>query len=493
VLLDEAGLTFDHVDAASGGCFNAALLANGYCGSEIAQIWKDNPPSRFFQLNWGGLLRGPWTPSIGKSQAIRKIIRDEWKLDFNKIRARTQPAFTFNVFDFTLKKVLVKNQSALTEDLLVGCVSLVMWFQPVVIDEHIMIDAVYCRDANVGEAVRRGADEIWAIWTVADRSEYRAGFLAQYFHIIEAAANGRFREEWNEIARVNAAIDADGEDNTRSATDLMLLPGDVAPAGPPPGRKRVVQHLIEQKVPVHYLVIFGRDRMADAVNAGIADARAYCRERSILTRTFAIPTAVEKPVGFGFTETMSGPVQIDGLASTFAFKLTIATDSLDQLLQHPEHLAKATGTVAWAPAGTRPRPVEEGTCQLLVSGQAPDGRCVPQRKRFIYRLYFTAADETRYLLHGEKILPGRKKPNPWRDTTTLYTTLSRIGVDGSSVPVGDGTLRLAFLAFLKELTTFRVTNAGLWGALRSLVRFFVFFVGQTWDVYARAIIEYGPY
>jgi predicted acylesterase/phospholipase RssA len=493
VLLDEVGLTFDHVDAASGGCFNAALLANGYSGTEIAQTWRDSKPAEFFRLNWNGLFRGLWSPSIGDSRGIRTIMRDRWKLDFNKIRAQTYPIYTFNVFDFTLKQVLIKEQSELTEDLLVACVSLVMWFQPVQIDNHIMFDAVYCRDANVGEAIRRGADEIWAIWTVADRSDYRPGFLAQYFHIIEAAADGRFKEEWREIARVNAAIDAVGEDSSRHETDLMLFPGDVAPAAPPPGRKRVTQHLIQQEVPVQYVVIFGRDRMAESVNAGITDARAYCLERGLLNRSYVVPAPGRKPVGFGFSETMSGSVKVAESVSKFTFKLKIATASLDDLLLNPDHRAEAVGTVMWAPAGITPRPVEEGSCQLLVSERAPDGREVPQRKRFIYRLRFSASDGTPYLLYGEKILPNGSGTNPWRDTTTLFTTLSRLAADGTAEPLGEGTLRLGLLAFLNELTTFRVTNVGAWGAVRSIVRFFVFFLGRTWDVYARWIIEYAPY
>ena len=36
VWLDEAGLTFDHVDGASGGVFNLAMMCQGMSGLEIA-------------------------------------------------------------------------------------------------------------------------------------------------------------------------------------------------------------------------------------------------------------------------------------------------------------------------------------------------------------------------------------------------------------------------------------------------------------------------
>ena len=36
VWLDEAGLTFDHADGASGGCFNLAMYCQGFSGKKIA-------------------------------------------------------------------------------------------------------------------------------------------------------------------------------------------------------------------------------------------------------------------------------------------------------------------------------------------------------------------------------------------------------------------------------------------------------------------------
>ena len=40
VWLDEANLTFDHADGASGGVFNLALYCQGMSGTEIAEIWR---------------------------------------------------------------------------------------------------------------------------------------------------------------------------------------------------------------------------------------------------------------------------------------------------------------------------------------------------------------------------------------------------------------------------------------------------------------------
>src|SRR4051794_41633059 len=40
VLLDEAGLTFDHADGASGGTFNLAMWGQGMSGKKIADAWR---------------------------------------------------------------------------------------------------------------------------------------------------------------------------------------------------------------------------------------------------------------------------------------------------------------------------------------------------------------------------------------------------------------------------------------------------------------------
>jgi hypothetical protein len=44
VWLDEAGLRFDHVDGASGGTFNLAMLCQGISGTEIADNWRRTSP-----------------------------------------------------------------------------------------------------------------------------------------------------------------------------------------------------------------------------------------------------------------------------------------------------------------------------------------------------------------------------------------------------------------------------------------------------------------
>lgn len=44
VLLDQAGLEFEHADGASGGCFNLAMLQSGLSGTQIADNWRKTGP-----------------------------------------------------------------------------------------------------------------------------------------------------------------------------------------------------------------------------------------------------------------------------------------------------------------------------------------------------------------------------------------------------------------------------------------------------------------
>jgi hypothetical protein len=87
----------------------------------------------------------------------------------------------------------------------------------VTIGGDIYIDPVFVTDANIEEAIRRGADELWIIWTVSERGEWNDGFIANYFQIIETAANGNFKRMLKRIDENNLAI-AEGSRGSSAAT-----------------------------------------------------------------------------------------------------------------------------------------------------------------------------------------------------------------------------------------------------------------------------------
>jgi predicted acylesterase/phospholipase RssA len=255
VWLDEAGLTFDHADGASGGVFNLAMYCQGMSGSEIADNWRRFNPLAGVSVNWRHPRRSVFTYDRFRANVLRSL----WGLDWRAIRATSTEA-TFNLYDFSAQETVVVPADQMDEDRLVSAVSLPMWFPPVTIGGDEYIDAVYATDANLDEALRRGADELWIVWTVSVLGRWRHGFVNEYFQVIEASANSSLRDPLRRIELNNAAF----------ARGLPCEWG-----------RHVEVKLLQAEVPVHYLFNFTRERIAHGVDLGVATARRWCAENGI--------------------------------------------------------------------------------------------------------------------------------------------------------------------------------------------------------------------
>lgn len=174
----------------------------------------------------------------------------------------------------------------MTEDLLVACISLPMWFPPVRIDGHTYIDAVFNTDANLEEAIRRGADELWVIWTVSPRSQWEDGFVGNYFNVIEVAANGRLNDILRRIEASNAAH---------------------AAGQPAEWDRTIAVKILQAEVPLHYLINLNADRVTQAVERGVSEARRWCLQNKISLEAPGLdPPAASPPISLSFTEEMMG-------------------------------------------------------------------------------------------------------------------------------------------------------------------------------------------
>lgn len=478
VWMDEAGLTFEHADGASGGCFNLAMYCQGLTGRQIADNWRNLDPFLPVDPNLTGVW--PFSTSMFKYDNFRQRVLPFWGIDFNKIRA-SQKGATFNVFNFSKKQLEVIPPAQMSEDLLVASTSLPMWFPPVVINNDTYFDAVFITDANVAEAVARGADELWAIWTVSRRDEWRPGFVNEYFQIIETVADTNFFTYWKRIEASNAKIAA----------------GQTGEFG-----RHITLNLIEAEVPVHYLLNFSRDRMAEAVNRGVEDARAWCRARNIpLTAGPAYPPPTPgAKTSLQFTEEMKGFVSKGAAANTrleyetaagagrnangaFMFHLDVKVDDVDQFLTSPAHRTQATGYVEAALYGGRCP--AQGTIDLLVdSGD-------PTKKQMRYRIFFTAAGQD-YTHVGFKDISGHTVGDVWPETTTLYVQILKGRVnEGATGPVdASGVLIIRPEDFvLRQMLSFRV-DGPLAARAPALARFGAMFMGKLWDVYGHQL---GPF
>jgi predicted acylesterase/phospholipase RssA len=469
VWLDEAGLRFDHVDGASGGTFNLAMLCQGMSGTEIADNWRRKSPVDGVSVNVRQLGRLAYAESLLTLDRYRKNVFPAWGLDWDAVRASRLCA-TFNVYNFSRQELEVLPPARMSEDFLAACVSLPMWFPPIWIDGSAYIDPVYVTDANLEEAIDRGAEEIWVIWTVSERGAWRPGFVATYFQIIEATANGHYRRVVARIERNNAAI----------------ARGETGEFG-----RHIELKVLEAEVPVHYILDLGADRLHESVNRGVRVARQWCAERDIpLAEPASLPEPGE-PVSLRFTEDMEGEVKTPSAAdgTPLSVHLTIGTDNVDRFVTDPEHAASVTGRVDSALVGG-PRDVVGGTFNLFVD----DGD--PTRKEMRYRLHFTDDQDKPLTLVGVKTVNSGNPLRIWPETTTLHTRVLRGHVepaeDDHAETVAAGVIRLGVPDFLRELTTFRLGGASLVARTNGLTKFGVLFLGKLWDVYARQILAPGP-
>ncbi|WP_375582416.1 patatin-like phospholipase family protein [Cyclobacterium xiamenense] len=204
--MEEAGLAFDHVDGTSGGIFNAAMLASGLEVQELMDRWADLKMAHF--VSPAGLtdyLR-PWRmKGMGDTDAIRTKVFPHFGVDLAGIHRNNLP-ITFSLCNFSKKSVEAIPAKSLHENHLLAGVSLPIVMPALQVGDDWFIDAVWIKDANLMEAVRRGAEEIWVVWGIGNYPAYLPGALRQYVHSIEMSANGGLWEEFEQIKWINKEI-----------------------------------------------------------------------------------------------------------------------------------------------------------------------------------------------------------------------------------------------------------------------------------------------
>lgn len=262
VWLDEAQIDFQHGDGVSAACFNLAMWAQGMSGKQIADNWRNLKPLKGVDVRYAQLFKGIWAESLFTLNKYRTRVFPNWGIDFAKIRASKREA-TFNVYNFTKHELRPVNTNELTEDFLIASGSLSVFFPPVVLGDETYIDAVFNTASNLEEAIRRGSDELWVIWTTSRRGRWKHNLLGGFFGLFEATTNHEYNTMRARIERNNAAIAGGGQ-------------GEF-------GRTITVRE-IKADVPLHYLFNFTQKRIARAVEQGVEAARAWCRENNIPLR-----------------------------------------------------------------------------------------------------------------------------------------------------------------------------------------------------------------
>ncbi|NJN27578.1 MAG: patatin-like phospholipase family protein [Cyclobacteriaceae bacterium] len=206
IALEENSVSFDHVDGTSGGIFNAGMLASGLDGDQIAARWRALDIKKFMSLQ---PLKKYFKPlnmmGYADANGIRNKIFPGLGIDIHKINVFDRGEVTFNVCNFSNKSIEAIPHHRAKEDHLIAGVSLPIVMPGLQIDGDWYSDAVWIKDANLIEAVQRGATELWLVWAIGNTPTYLPGALNQYVHMIEMSANGGLLEEYARIALINEA------------------------------------------------------------------------------------------------------------------------------------------------------------------------------------------------------------------------------------------------------------------------------------------------
>ncbi|WP_412061643.1 patatin-like phospholipase family protein [Rubrivirga sp. IMCC45206] len=475
IALEEAGLTFAHADGASGGTINLAMLFSGLPPREMAERWRTLDLKDFASPLPLREVLSIQTPGVADADGIRDRVYPHLGIDVDAIRAATGMGGTFNVCDYGRKTVWAVPHAEVTMPLLLAAVSLpgVMPLQ-----EHagaLYTDAVWIKDTNAWEAVRRGAEELWLVWCIGNTDVWREGPLDQYVHMIELSAAGALNEELDRIAELNGRIAA----------------GDSPYGQRTPVRLHVVRPV--HPIPLDPDFFLGRITAAELIAQGYADAHRTLRART----PQGVPltpdaTIMDSPrPGVAFRETMSGPFALaesdpeEGAATgtrsgtTLALHASIAIPDIERFEADPDHLGEITGEVEFAPFAERLL-VTHGRFNLFAPAASGPGKPL---KRMVYEVGFTHAGQP-YYLAGHKDVRDDPGFDLWSDTTTLYTRLHE-GSDTSGPVVGAGILSLGVADLARLVSTIRATGAdGAVARAQAVGAFGRFFLGELWDTYA---------
>ncbi len=261
--LQEAGLQFSHFDGTSGGIFNTAMLASGISPDEMAERWRKLKIGYFMS---GRPVKSYLKPlnmmAFGDADGIREKVFPALGIDLNKIKSNQEINATFNVCNFSDKSVEAVPHHQVTEDHLIAGVSLPIFMPAIKINNDWYSDAVWIKDANLMEAVKKGAEEIWLLWAIGNNTEYLPGFFNQYVHMIEMSANGGLLEEYAQINRLNERI---------------------AKGDSPFGQKAPIRlHVIkpEYPLPLDPALFFKKIDTTTLINMGYADTKNYLEAKS---------------------------------------------------------------------------------------------------------------------------------------------------------------------------------------------------------------------
>lgn len=470
----EAGLCFSHMDGTSGGGLNLAMLLSGLSPVQMCDRWRTLKIMDTVSLMpFEDYLKTSELTAMGAADGFINKVLPHLGVDFEKINAAGGVEATFNVCNYNRKVNEVVPHEKLDVDLLIAGISLPGVLPPVRKGDSLYLDSGFVQDANLMEAVRRGADELWLIWCLGNTGEYRGGALRVYVQMLEISANAALNKEFEQIKEINARI----------------LNGETVY-----GHKRPIKlHLIipEYPLPLDPDLYLGRVDSATLIDMGYADAKKYLKIMSEDGVPFE-PEATQmkaSKLGVTFREKMSGGFAMgeadpavgkkkgESAHTTLTMHASINIRDLDGFISDPSHAGSITGRITFGAFGEN-IPASSGVFNLFSSTDDP------KLKLMIYELGFEH-DGRDYYLAGKKEVRHDSGFDVWKDTTTLYTRLHE-GADSTGPVVGAGILSLGVKELAHLVSSMHATNAtSVKEETQALLQFGRFFMGDLWDSYVK--------
>jgi predicted acylesterase/phospholipase RssA len=472
--LEEAGLRFTHVDGTSGGIINTSMILSGITPVEMCDRWRSLKVSDSASpMPFSEYLKGTNMMAMGDADGIRDKMFPHLGVDVAKINAADGMTGTFNVCNFSRKTNEAITHDRVDLDFIIAGMSLPMFMPPVRKGDTWYTDSVWLRDANLMEAVQRGAEELWVIWIINNTPEYKAGFFNQYVHMIEMSANGSLIDEFDRINELNARI-AQGE----------------TPYG---HTKPIKLHLVKPRaaLPLDPDLYLSRITTGGLIDMGYGDAKQYLSKMSPDGLPFEPETlmtpAINKP-GVSFREVMTGGFSLsatdprageeagDAAGTPLSLHCGIDIQDIYAFIEDPQHFTPITARIDFAPLGMN-IPATRGIFNLFRPGDDP------KTKYMVYEAAFEVAGQA-YYLAGKKFVRDDLGFDMWADITTLFTLLHK-GDDESGPVVGAGVIYIKREQLIGLIPTIHATNTtSAAQSLKVLADFGKFFMGEIWDTYS---------
>lgn len=209
-----------------------------------------------------------------------------------------------------------------------------------------------------------------------------------------------------------------------------------------------------------------------------------------------VPPLRSEPMGLRFTETMKGffstkvtddyqkgETQGEKDGSSFQFTLTIISDDLNQMVTDASHSARMMGVCVAPALSPNPLTASDGQFHLFIT----DPNAVDTRL-MTYDMKMTSQEGKVFTFHGFKVIRNDGLQNIWRDTSTLFITISDSSGPVPGKVLGKGMLIIEPEDFATQMTTMEVTNAATpIDQLTGATKFGEFFAGVLFDIYGSAL------